>query len=85
MAQDGSEMAQHGPKMAQHGPKMAPSWPQDGAKLAPGSPKMAPKLHIKYIKKQNVCLCIRVLAVLPAHVVAGGGLIKTLLRTDKNL
>ena len=62
--------------------------PQGRAKRpqgAPRKPQDGPKFAYKINKKTNVCQCIRVLAVLPAHVVAGGGLIKTLLRTDKNL
>ena len=34
-------------------------------------------LHIKFIKNTNVCLCIRVLAVLLAYVAPADRLIKT--------
>ena len=91
----GPKQPQHGPRWFRDGPTWpqdGPTWPQDGAKLAPRwrqvgprKPQDGPKFAYKIYKKNNVCQCIRVLAVLPAHVVPAGGLIKTLLRTDKNL
>ena len=41
-------------------------------------------LNIDVVKKTHVCACIRVLAVLPAHVAPAGLLLRSPSRTDKN-